>query len=469
MTGRGLTWDEAVKRGRTFASMIPLLAVLLACAPATPSSTAVGSEAPKAPTINRTVVVVARVEPNTLAAKAIAGNFFGAGVITAPFNAALEVHDGLGAAVPQLAQALPKLNSDSWRVFPDGSMQTRYQLKPNLTWHDGAPLSGEDFAFAWRVYASPAFGLAGIVPMAHIEEVVAPDANSVLVRWRSLYPEAGVLGNNGLPPLPRHLLEQPFRDLDPVAFTNQPFWIRDYVGLGAYRMDRWEPGSFIEGTAFEGYVFGKPKIERLRASFIGDTNTLIASALAGEVHFLTDFTLGFSDGVSLEQQWQDSKAGVVNYYPLIIRISLIQLRPELLSNPLQLDPRVRKAIAHGMDTATAFEVITGGKGALTVAPMNPDDDFYPAVEKAMPKYPYDARRAHQAGRGAGPDLGGGAAGHPPLLQYRHQRVVLESQRGDATDQDRGIALGPRQSVGMEFLRLRARREEAAERLIRPCP
>lgn len=385
---------------------------------------------PAAP--NRTVVVVARVEPNTLALKPLAGNFFGAGVIVAPFNAALEVKDARGVAVPQLAEALPSLHSDSWRVFADGRMETSYRLKPNVTWHDGARLTAEDFVFAWRLYADPAFGLTGIVPINHVEEVLAPDARSILIRWRALYPDAGVLGNTGLPPLPRHILEQPYRELDAAAFANQPFWIRDYVGLGAYQIDRWEPGSFIEGTAFDGYVLGKPKIERLRAAFIGDTNTLIASILAGDVHFLTDFTLGYTDGVTLEQQWQDSKAGVVNYYPLIIRISLIQLRPELLSNPLQLDPRVRKAIAHGIDVGTAFEVITGGKGALTVAPMNPDDDFYPVVERSIAKYPYDPRRARLLLDEVGLVRGGDrmyqtAGGEPFVIDYSYA-IQTDNQR-----------------------------------------
>jgi peptide/nickel transport system substrate-binding protein len=417
---------------RRLITITVLLSALAACAPSPPPTTS-GAEPPKPPVINRTVVVVARVEPNTLALKALAGNFFGAGLITHPFNAALEVYDARGVAIPQLAEALPTLQSESWRVFPDGRMETGYRLKPNLMWHDGAPLSAEDFVFAWRLYANPAFGLAGIVPMNHIEEVVTPDPRSIMVRWRGLYPDAGVLGSNsGIPPLPRHLLDQSYRELDPVAFTNQPFWIRDYVGLGAYKVDRWEPGAFIEGVAFDGYVFGKPKIERFRAAFIGDTNTLIASALAGEVHFLADFTLGYSDGVNLERQWQDSKAGVVHYYPLIIRISLIQLRPELLSNPLQLDPRVRKAIAHGTDVVTAFEVVTGSKGALTVAPMNPDDDFYPLVERSSTKYPYDARRTRQLLEEAGLVRGAdgmyqGAAGEPFVIDYSYA-IQTDNQR-----------------------------------------
>jgi ABC-type transport system substrate-binding protein len=42
-------------------------------------------------------------------------------------------------------------------------METRYRLRPGLTWHDRTPLSSEDFVFAWRVYATPALGRPGSI------------------------------------------------------------------------------------------------------------------------------------------------------------------------------------------------------------------------------------------------------------------------------------------------------------------
>lgn len=92
--------------------------------------------------------------------------------------------DERGIAQPQLAEALPRLNSDTWRVFPDGRMETSYRLKPNLTWHDGTALSAEDFVFAYRVYATPALGAATSPPIGLMEEVLAPDDHTLVIRWR---------------------------------------------------------------------------------------------------------------------------------------------------------------------------------------------------------------------------------------------------------------------------------------------
>jgi len=92
---------------------------------------------------------------------------------------------------PYLAEALPQLNTDTWRVLPEGRMQTTYRLRPNLTWQDGTPLSAEDFAFAWRVFSSPEFGVSGSLPIGAMADVLAPEPRTVVIQWRRLYPEAG--------------------------------------------------------------------------------------------------------------------------------------------------------------------------------------------------------------------------------------------------------------------------------------
>ena len=96
-----------------------------------------------------------------------------ADTVTRLFNAGLSLRDGDGNFRPYLAEALPRLDTDSWKVFPDGRMETTYRLQPNLAWQDGTPLTADDFAFAYEVYAWPEIGQAGQAPIAMIEQVVA--------------------------------------------------------------------------------------------------------------------------------------------------------------------------------------------------------------------------------------------------------------------------------------------------------
>src|SRR4051812_46693269 len=111
-----------------------ILAVLVVgCAPAQERQAPAASS--DQPPQRRTLVVAHRYEPLTLAPKIVAPN----GPLTTArlFNASLALFDDKGLARPYLAEALPQLNTDTWRVLPDGRMETTYRLHENLTWHDG--------------------------------------------------------------------------------------------------------------------------------------------------------------------------------------------------------------------------------------------------------------------------------------------------------------------------------------------
>jgi peptide/nickel transport system substrate-binding protein len=51
---------------------------------------------------------------------------------------------------PRLAAELATLENGRWQILPDGRMTTTWKLRPNLTWHDGAPLTSDDIAFTLR-------------------------------------------------------------------------------------------------------------------------------------------------------------------------------------------------------------------------------------------------------------------------------------------------------------------------------
>jgi peptide/nickel transport system substrate-binding protein len=297
---------------------------------------------------SRALAVAVRYEPVSLASKPLRDTGSGVSSTTRLFNAELDLQDGRAAARPYLAEALPQLNTDSWRVFPDGRMETRYALKPNLTWHDGTALSAEDFAFAWRIYREPTFSVADAPPLDKFGDVLAPDPRTVVIQWNEPYPDAGSL-TTGFQPLPRHILQGPLERLDPEGFISQPYWSTEYVGLGPYRLRSWNPGASIEGAAFEGHVLGKPKIDRITVKFFNDENVAFTNVLAGEVQFATGRALRFEHGSSLRREWGPANRGTVLFTPDTSRFVSVQFRPEFMASPGLLDVRTRRAVAHTID------------------------------------------------------------------------------------------------------------------------
>ncbi len=303
---------------RSRGSMIVLALVALAVVGCTPGRGPVQdgtNPAPNPGAPQKVLVIAIRGEPSTLAVRALVSG--GGGGVAIPgrfFNATLDVYDVNQNSHPQLAEALPQINTDTWRVFSDGRMETRYRLRPGLTWHDGAALTPEDFAFALRVHKTPEHGSSSINPIPQMDEIVAEGPLGLLIRWKQPYVDAAAMSIS-FQALPRHILEQDFQTMHPIAFTGHPFWTSSYVGLGPYKLDRWEPGAFLEGSAFDNHALGRPKIDRMRIQIINDPQTTLASVLAGEVHFVTNFTFSVDHGLVLEERWVPSGGGRVQYSP----------------------------------------------------------------------------------------------------------------------------------------------------------
>jgi peptide/nickel transport system substrate-binding protein len=303
-----------------------------------------------------------------------------------------------------LAEALPELGTASWRVESDGRMTTTYRLKPNLTWQDGTALAAEDFVFAWQVYRTPDFGLATSNPQGIMDKVEATDPRTFVVSWTKPYPDAGVLN---LPPMPRHILQAPYQAADFNAFAAHPYWTREYVGLGPFKLSQWEPGAFIDAEAFPGFVLGRPKIDRVQIRFMGDANAALATLLARDVDVLADVVVSSQQLPPLKSQFVAPGAGSYVFQPGIFRQAAFQLRPEMLSNKALLDVRVRKALAHTLDKQSINDAIYSGEGLMTGNLLPTGHAYFAQTDKTTTKYPFDPRMAEQlmadAGFRKGPD------------------------------------------------------------------
>lgn len=383
-----------MKRKLVWISAISAVLALGACAPAV--GPRAGQEVSTTPDQSKTLVIAVRGEPVALSGKEFVE---GLGLANAKrlFNANLALIDDHENASPYLAEALPQLDTDTWRVFPDGRMETVYRLRANLTWHDGTPLTAEDFVFARRVYATPELGVSRAAPDKQMDSAVAVDARTVVIHWRELFPDAGILSTgfmlSGFQPLPRHILEAPFNEMAPDAFARHAYWTQEYVGTGPYRLLRWVPGSFIEAEAFPGHALGRAVIDRVQLVFIPDPNTVVANLLAGAAHATMDFAIGFQDGLTLQRQWAATRGGTVLNSPTKVHWIQAQFRPEMANPRALLDVRMRRALAHTMDKPALSEAMFEAQGQGADSLIYPYERWFSAVDRAVVKYPYDLRRA----------------------------------------------------------------------------
>ena len=384
-------------------SLLALVPLVAACT-SMPARLSPGGPLPTAVSEpQRTLVVAGGREPESLASKPLR-ELGGAGVprtALRAFNAGLALNDARNLSHPYLAEALPELDTNDWQVASDGTMETTYHLRLALAWHDGVALTADDFVFAWQVYATPDLGVAASVPLNYIREVAAPDDRTVIISWLRPYVDAGDVQAADLPPLPRHLLDQPFAQQDPNAFAALPFWTTDYVGAGPYRLTRWEPGAFIESEGFAAHALGSPKIDHLRLIFINDSNAAVAALLAGTADLATNDSLDVDQAVELDRQWAVSHGGIVLRSLVGVRYAALQLRPAYASPAALLDVSVRRALAHAVDRQAMADTFTDGQGTAADTMVLPMVDYFAAVQAAIATYPLDVRQTEQLLREAG--------------------------------------------------------------------
>lgn len=345
------------------------------------------------------IVVAVAGEPRTLLPSVGSEGIGPADHLFDIVHQSLVTYDAMGQPVPRIARALPSLSDGTWRLMADGTMETRFQLREGVRWHDGRPLTVEDVIFSWRLFNSSAVPVVSRRAARLIDAMESPDQLTVVVHWRSRYAFANQLSGFDLTILPAHLLEASF-ELRPQQMAGHPYWQAAFVGLGPYRLARWIAGSSLELEPIADYFLGVPKAEHVSVRFIPDDSSAMAAALGGRIDVVLPrrAALGIIQGA--RQQWRDSGAGSLFMIPTS---SWGYLAPQFASpQPPELaDPRIRRALAYAIDRRTVAEAVAGDGSLGSDLWVAPTDRRFRTIAAGVARYEYSAERALAAFRDAG--------------------------------------------------------------------
>ncbi|MBM2810076.1 MAG: hypothetical protein HW416_835 [Chloroflexi bacterium] len=374
--------------------LISLVAVLSACAaPATPQPR---SDAPTTTASGRpsTVIIAIKGEIADVAAKVGGGDTF-SGEYNFLSSSPLAVHDGKATPHPLIAEALPSRDAGTWTVNADGTMATTWRLRPNAKWHDGRPVTPEDFAFTLRVYASEELPIATREPELFMDRIEGLDDRTFVIHWKQTYPWANELIKGQLDPLlARHVMESAFDTMDAQSFLRQEFWMRNsWIGTGPYRVVQWDLGNQMVFRAFDDYFLGRPKLDEVVIRVIEDTNTVVANLLSGSVDVSVGVTLGQIAGATIRDRWKETGEGQVVVTPVRLRFFEFQHDTTYNRQSALLDLRVRQAFAYGIDRASIAEVVSAGTSPVAHVFLSPTDALYDRAITRAATYPHDPSRA----------------------------------------------------------------------------
>ncbi len=303
-------------------------------------------------------------------------------------HAGLTVKDDQGVVRPLLAEAAPAAENGLWKVFPDGRMETTWRIKAGAVWQDGAPLTTDDLLFTLRVQRDPDLPFPK-QPFRVLQGVEAADSRSITATWSQPYIDADSLFTLGSAPLPKHLLEQAYRE-NKAGFLEVPYWNAQYVGAGPYQVESWEPDVQVMLRGNDRYILGRPQIAEIVVKMIPNSNTLMANILAGEVALTLAPSLSIDQALQVRDNWKDGSLHTVFDSSIRINPQLLDPMPSVV-----VDLRFRRALMMAIDRQALADTLYYGLSQVADSWISPSAPEYKVVEGSAVHYPHDPQQAAQ--------------------------------------------------------------------------
>ncbi|HEX5177101.1 MAG TPA: ABC transporter substrate-binding protein, partial [Chthoniobacteraceae bacterium] len=205
-----------------------------------------------------------------------------------------------------------------------------FHLRPDVRWHDGAPVTAEDVAFTFRAIMDDAVASPRRADYQLVSAVETIDPATIIVRYRKPYSFALNSWTIGI--LPAHLL----RNRAPSTWSQQ--FNRAPVGTGPFRFAEWSSNEQLSLTKNDAYFRGPPHLARINYRIIPDR-------LSMRVAFETDqIDLWDLDPYSAAQLANEPECNVLDGAALEYHFIGWNLR-----RPALQDRRVRQALTQAID------------------------------------------------------------------------------------------------------------------------
>jgi peptide/nickel transport system substrate-binding protein len=302
-------------------------------------------------------------------------------------------------------QLQPRLATE-WSVSGDGLTYT-FTLAPNVTFHDGSPLTPADVVWTFDRLRDPTLKLPTSDLYSNIDSIAASGDNGVVFKLKATNPFFlyDISDNHAL-----------------VLKANTTDAATQFNGTGPFRVVNYSPENRMDLAANEKYfIKGKPGVSQLQLIFFKDPAASVDALRGGQVDLGTRMPTPLFQTLQKEPGL-DAVSIPTNGF------DLVRLRADRAPGN---DPRVIQAFKLATDRQAIFEAVTLGLGAVgRDSPIGPLFKNYYSEDTPIPARDPQAAKALlvQAGHADGltMDLHVPDSGDRPDLA-----VVLKEQWKDA--------------------------------------
>lgn len=279
---------------------------------------------------------------------------------------------------PDYKTVEPEL-AESWEFSDDHRVLT-FHLRRDVLWSDGTPVTADDVAFSFAAWTDESIAWENASAFEKIDRVEVVDAHTVRFHFDQVYAtqllDAGTFGVI----LPKHAWGAlPFSE-----WRDSGDWFREHLVVdGPFDLASWTPQQEIVLQRNPLYYRDDlPYLDRVVFRVVPDQTSQLTQLLNGQVDYL--FQLA-PDSVGQVESSPDAR--VIPYWTRgFIAVAWNTRRGEIA------DPRVRRALAHGIDRQALVESIWGSYARPLAGPIPPDVWLYDETLEALAYDPDEARR-----------------------------------------------------------------------------
>lgn len=299
---------------------------------------------------------------------------------------------------------LEKLPADQAAEVKENGVTITFKIRDNVNWHDGKPVTAEDWAFAHEVIANPKYDgvrYGDITNVVGVEEYHDGKADSITgielidektlkITYKQQSPSL-LTGGIWTYPLAKHI----FGDM-PVDKISSSKEVREKpIGFGPFIVDSIVPGESVVMKKNADYWRGEPKLDSVTIKVVNPT-VVVQALEKGEIDTVSEFPV--------DQFPANAKMSNVEYLGAIDRAYTYigfklgsydkenkSIKPD--PNAKMADVKLRQAMWHAVDNDTVGKKFYHGlrwNATTLIPPSHPE--FHDATNEGRK---YDPEKAKQ--------------------------------------------------------------------------
>ncbi|HEY2260529.1 MAG TPA: ABC transporter substrate-binding protein [Solirubrobacteraceae bacterium] len=268
----------------------------------------------------------------------------------------------------------------SWSHNGDGSVWT-FKLRPNVKFHNGAPLTADDVVYTFKQLANPKNAsnalstFTGVLGPAGVRKV---DDTTVAFHLDS--------PNGNFPYL---VSSDNYNAIIVPAGTNFAKWQKTFVGTGPFKLQTYTQNVGANFVANPNYWGPKPYLDTVQYKFFASQPPQILALQGNDVDGVAQFVPSGAESILNNSQYTIIKTKASNHREISMRTDQAPFT----------DARVRQAIALSLNRPGMVQALLHGLG--TVANDNPFAPKFASTDTTVPQRVQDISKAKQLLAAAG--------------------------------------------------------------------